>query len=63
MLPLEKEAHKLRRRHWLDFPPQTPESESMNSRQQAAITPLDGRIRRGIAETPAQNLSLSLKSQ
>src|SRR5262245_1675695 len=63
VLPLEKDAHEIRRCHRLDFPPQATQSQSMNSRQQAAVAPLDRRIGFGVAEMTAQNLSFSLKPE
>jgi hypothetical protein len=41
MLPLKQKTHELGRSYWLDFFSQPADSQTMNARQQPAVTPLD----------------------
>ena len=46
MLPLKQKLHELGRGHWLDFFSQPADGQTMNARQQPAVTPLDAALTR-----------------
>ena len=64
MLPLKQKLHKLGRGHWFHFFSQPADGQTMNARQQSAVTPLrrgDGRAgifnSAGRPELAAQDLA------
>lgn len=55
-LPVEQEAHEIRRRHRLDLAAQLFHGIAMDAREQAPFAPFG--LRRGGAETPLQHETL-----
>src|SRR5438093_751936 len=61
MLPLKQELHEVGRRDRLDFPPESPDRETVNPCEQSTITPFfPGTI---LPEPAAQRLTVRLKAE
>src|SRR3989475_5141442 len=61
MLPLKQELHEVGRRDRLDFPPESPDRETVNPCEQPTITPFYPRTIP--PEPPAQRLTVRLKAE